>query len=137
MDIVQKKLLEDLTRKGEFELMPNGEKRYRIEVNDKLVYSATVTEKQCGWQNAHYHTDAKETYFLEKGDMLIAIKEKGKIILKKVIPGIAINIEPQIEHNVFVGIDTIFYVKKESNKSLLNDWHSAIELDIYSKCLVY
>lgn len=136
METVQKKLLDNITKEGEFELMPNGEKRYRIQVNDKLIYSATVSEKECGWQNAHYHTDAKETYFLKKGRMLIAIKEKGKIVLRKVLPGKTIDIEPYIEHNVFVGDNTIFYVKKESKKSLLNDWHSAVELDSYSKCLV-
>lgn len=127
MEEVQEEL-EKLTRKGDFELMPNGEKRYRILVNDKLIYSATVAEQECGWQNAHYHTDAKETYFLKKGKIIIAIKEKGKIILKNVLPGIAIDIEPYIEHNVYVGHNTIFYVKKESKKSLLNDWHSAVML---------
>lgn len=136
MDTVQTDLLDKLTDAEDFELMPNGEKRYRIKVNDKLIYSATVAEKECGWQNAHYHTDAKETYFLKKGNILIAIKEKGKIILKKVLPGKAIDINPYIEHNVFVGEDTIFYVKKESKKSLLDDWHSAVELDDFSKCLV-
>lgn len=136
MEEVQKEL-EKLTKAENFELMPNGEKRYRIQVNDKLIYSATVAKEECGWQNAHYHTDAKETYFLKEGNMFIAIKDRGKIILKRVLPGKAIDIKPYIEHNVFVGDNTVFYVKKESEKSLLNDWHSARELDVYSKCLMY
>lgn len=80
MEEVQEEL-EKLTRKGDFELMPNGEKRYRILVNDKLIYSATVAEQECGWQNAHYHTDAKETYFLKRKDNNCN-KRKRKIILK-------------------------------------------------------
>ena len=102
----------------ETEYMPNGEKRGR---------------KDHGWQNAHYHKYAVETYLVIKGKILVAIKNGNMIKFKQLKPGRRITIPPRVKHNIHVGKNTLFYVSKKSKEDLEDDWYSANKLDTYSK----
>ncbi len=117
----------------ETEYMPNGEKRGRLKISNKLVFSYTSTQKDHGWQNAHYHKYAVETYLVIKGKILVAIKNGNMIKFKQLKPGRRITIPPRVKHNIHVGKNTLFYVSKKSKEDLEDDWYSANKLDTYSK----
>ncbi len=120
-------------KKIEIEYMPNGETRGRLKISNRLVFSYTSTQNEHGWQNAHYHKHAKETYFILRGKIIIVVKEDGKFKYKELQPGNRMTIPKKIEHNVYVGKNTLFYVSKKSKKDLENDWFSADKLDVFTK----
>lgn len=110
----------------EKEDMPNGERRIRLKLNNNSVFSMTQTQDTSGWQNAHYHINATETYIMQKGKIKIVKIENGKIKTYNLKSGDIFKISPKIEHNVFVEKNTTFYVFKKSNQSLEGDWFKAI-----------
>ena len=117
----------------ETEYMPNGEKRKRLKISDKLVFSYTSTQDDYGWQNAHYHKHAEETYLVLRGEILVVMKKNNIVKFKQLRPGNRITIPAGVKHNVHVGKNTLFYVSKKSKKNLNEDWYSASKLDTYSK----
>ena len=117
----------------EIEKMPNGEKRGRMKISENVVFSYTSTKDKYGWQNAHYHKYAEETYFVKKGKILLALRKGHKIKLKKLAPGDKITVPAGLEHNIHVGKNTLFYVTKRSQDGLEDDWYGAKYLDEYTK----
>lgn len=126
------KLIYNKNRWLETENMENGERRIRLKISNKLIFSETVTTNTSGWQNPHYHIHATEKYIVKKGNIIIAIKEKEKekMVLKTLRSGERIIIPPNIEHNVYVNKYTSFYVLKKSPEILNGDWYNSTYFDI-------
>lgn len=112
--------------------MPNGENRFRIKMKDNSGVNITDSAKEPAWQNAHYHMTSKEFYSVQRGYIIMAIRENKKTNYKKMYKGDSIVIEPNIEHNVYMGENSRTIVVKygDINK---NDWYEAKELDLESK----
>ncbi|MBS4194199.1 hypothetical protein [Lederbergia citri] len=50
-----------------FEIMNNGEERYRLVSSDGSSYCRTVGSRIGAWQNSHYHKSVSEFYVVQSG----------------------------------------------------------------------
>lgn len=116
----------------ENELMPNGEKRFRIKWSDMSGVNITNSSNSPNWQNAHYHKSCKELYVVQKGKIIIALLKNDNVEYKELKSGETITIDPLISHNVYMFENSMTYVIKFGEISE-NDWYADEKLDKISK----
>lgn len=131
-EIIENRILSERNIIIENEAMPNGETRFRVKWQDLSGVNITTSGENPGWQNAHYHKAAKEVYIVQKGKILFAKEDNGKVSFEIHSKGDIIIIEPYVKHNVYMFKDTMTYVIK-CGQTEENDWYEAKELDKVSK----
>lgn len=130
--IVKHEILDKKEISIESEDMPSGENRFRIKMNDNSAVNITNNEKKPSWQNAHYHKTSKEFYCVQSGYIIMAIRKNEKTDYKRMYKGDSIVIEPNIEHNVYMGKNSKTIVVKFGYIDK-NDWYEAKELNLESR----
>ena len=114
------------------EKMPNTELRYRLKIDDNTLYSVTKSGDNLSWQNSHYHKCCNELYIVQKGKILIVLKEKDEIFNKVLIESQMLVVKPNIPHNIYMYEDTQFCVLKYGDVKE-KDWYADEELDEFCK----
>lgn len=116
------------------EKMPNTETRYRIKLDDDTLYSITKSGEKLSWQNSHYHKNCNELYLVQKGKVLIVIKEKDKIFHKVLNESQMLVIKPNIPHNIYMFEDAETCVLKYGDVKE-KDWYPDEDLDNVCKSI--
>ena len=110
-----------------YEIMDNGERRFRLHGPDKSSYIRTETF-QDGWQNSHHHKCLKEVYVVENGWMILAILDRDSLSLSRFPPGSVATINPNVIHNIFLPEFTVIHTIKV-NPLIDKDWFASEALD--------
>ncbi|MBS4220288.1 hypothetical protein KHA96_18460 [Bacillus sp. FJAT-49711] len=86
-----------------FELMNNGEKRYRLVSFDGSSYCRTVAAENGAWQNSHYHKILSEFYVVQSGWIVYAeISPNGEPVLRCLNEGESVTVNPLVHHNIYI-----------------------------------
>jgi mannose-6-phosphate isomerase-like protein (cupin superfamily) len=119
-----------------FELMDNGEKRYRLVSSDGTSYCRTVGSEVGTWQNSHYHKAASEFYVVQSGWIVYAeIDLNGETDLRFLREGENVIVNPFVHHNIFMSSYAVTHTIKYGGRGPKIDWFSSEELDIVTKKL--
>ncbi|MBD8070677.1 cupin domain-containing protein [Bacillus sp. PS06] len=119
-----------------FELMDNGEKRYRLVSSDGTSYCRTVGSEVGSWQNSHYHKAVSEFYVVQSGWIVYAeIDLNGETELRFLREGESVIVNPFVHHNIFMSSNAVTHTIKYGGYGPNNDWFSSKELDIFTKKL--
>ena len=119
-----------------FELMDNGEKRYRLVSSDGTSYCRTVGSEIGTWQNSHYHKAVSEFYVVQSGWIVYAeIDINGETDLRFLREGESVIVNPFVHHNIFMSSKAVTHTIKYGGKGPKIDWFSSEELDIFTKKL--
>ncbi|WP_368659613.1 hypothetical protein AB3Z07_27985 (plasmid) [Metabacillus halosaccharovorans] len=119
-----------------FELMNNGEKRYRLISPDGSSYCRTVGSKQGAWQNSHYHKSVSEFYVVQSGWIVYAQNSlNGELDLRLLSEGESVIVKPLVHHNIFMSSNSVTHTIKYGGGYSEPDWFPSIELDKYTKKL--
>lgn len=128
--MAQRFYLEDLSKYGiqiSGDRMDNGETRIRM-TSDSSSYIRTETKDQDGWQNSHYHSEQMEFYLVERGEILFAVIENGKVVIKKYHDGDIFGVNPMVPHSIKMGANGLVHTIKYGGKP---DWKESPELDLF------
>lgn len=117
-----------------YEIMPNGESRYRLMGGDGSGYIRTESNKVGEWQKSHVHTKLQEMYIVQTGWMAIAECIHDTISLKIYTSGQWVVSRPGIIHNVYLPANTIIHTVK-FGEIIPNDWDASPECDAQTKSL--
>jgi len=95
--------------------MDNGELRFRLIKNDGTAYIRTVSTKDSGWQQAHYHKKVKETYIVQKGWIGYAELNNNTMVLKIYIKDECFTTHPNIIHNIYMPKNSVIHTVKHGD----------------------
>ncbi|WP_078433618.1 hypothetical protein [Metabacillus halosaccharovorans] len=119
-----------------FELMNNGEKRYRLISSDGSSYCRTVGSKQGAWQNSHYHKSCSEFYVVQSGWIVYAqISVNGELDLCLLSEKESVTVNPFVHHNIFMSSHSVVHTIKYGVGGSEPDWYPSLEFDKYTKKL--
>ncbi|KKI91823.1 hypothetical protein WQ54_12690 [Bacillus sp. SA1-12] len=119
-----------------FELMNNGEKRYRLVSTDGSSYCRTVGSKIGAWQNSHYHKEVSEFYVVQSGWIVYAeICLNGDVDLRFLQEGESVTVNPFVHHNIFMSSNSITHTIKYGGGGPKIDWFPSEDLDNFTKKL--
>lgn len=110
------------------EIMPNGEKRFRLKSTDGTGYIRVENPGAGVWQNSHMHTTMSELTIVQKGYVILAQLKDGKCHMQTYTEREYFICEPGMIHNLFMGADTITHTVKFGDTTK-NDWVACPELD--------
>lgn len=103
------------------EMMPNGERRFRLTSDDGNDYIRTVAGTGGAWQKAHYHTALRETYVVETGWMALAEEVDGKAVIRVYWPSDVVTTKPSVVHNVYLPAASVIHTVKHGSREK-GDW---------------
>ena len=140
MDYNPKKIsIEEANSSGievNFELMNNGEKRYRLVSSDGSSYCRTVAAEYGAWQNSHYHKILSEFYVVQSGWIVYAeISPNGEPVLRRFNEGESVTVNPLVHHNIYMSSNTVTHTIKYGDGSSDIDWFPSIQLDNFTKSI--
>jgi mannose-6-phosphate isomerase-like protein (cupin superfamily) len=119
-----------------FELMNNGEKRYRLVSSDGSSYCRTVGAETAAWQNSHYHKSVSEFYVVQSGWIVYAeMDPRGKVDFRFLREGESVSVTPYVHHNIFMSSNSITHTIKYGGGGHDIDWFPSGELDNFTKKL--
>src|SRR5690606_6847890 len=117
-----------------FELMENGEKRYRLVASDGSSYCRTVGSEHGAWQNSHYHKYVSEFYVVQYGWIVYAeIDKNGELELHILHENESVTVKPYVHHNIFMPENSVTHTIKYGGSGNEIDWFPSKELDIFTK----
>lgn len=105
--------------------MDNGEIRFRM-MSEASSYIRVDSCNADNWQNAHYHSEQKEFFFIEKGAAIVVTLEDQKKVINHYSSGEFFVVAPMIPHNVFMEKGSISHTIKWGGTP---DWVPFPELD--------
>lgn len=119
-----------------FELMNNGEKRYRLVGSDGSSYCRTVGSEIGAWQNSHYHKEVSEFYVVQSGWIVYAeLCLNGEYNLCFLREGESITVNPLVHHNIYLSSNSITHTIKYGGGGSEIDWFPSEDLDRFTKKL--
>ncbi|MBS4203632.1 hypothetical protein [Lederbergia citrea] len=119
-----------------FEIMNNGEKRFRLVSSDGSSYCRTVGSAIGAWQNSHYHKAVSEFYVVQTGWIVYAeIGLNGEIDFRFLQEGESVSVTPFVHHNIYMASNSITHTIKYGGGSDGIDWFPSEELDNITKKL--
>ncbi len=122
-------------------LMENGEYRDSLTVggNHGIGYILTTmpSDSGGGWQNAHFHVKARETYVVQKGWIASALLlvPGGEPIYRIFREGGVFTTQPMQAHNVYMPAGAVIHTVRHGDVTGEKDWFASEELDRLSKRL--
>lgn len=119
-----------------FELLNNGQKKYKLDGPEGSSYCRTVGAKKGSWQNSHYHQTLFELYVVQSGWIAYAeMDESGECNLRILEQGDHVIVKPFVHHNIFMASNAVTHTIKYGNVSSGIDWFASEKLDGYTKKL--
>ena len=118
-----------------FELMGNGEKRYRLVGSDGSSYCRTVGSEAGAWQNSHYHKLVSEFYVVQSGWIVFAENDFEDYHLHFLYQGDSVTVKPFVHHNIFMSSNSVIHTLKYGVGGKGIDWFPSKGLDTYTKDL--
>ncbi|MEA3318632.1 MAG: hypothetical protein U9Q88_01300 [Bacillota bacterium] len=113
-----------------FELMNNGEKRYRLVGSDGSGYCRTVCSGTGAWQNSHYHKFVSEFYLVQSGWIVYAeLNAEGEMNFHILREGESVHVTPLIHHNIYMSSNSVIHTIKYGGEANTIDWFASEELD--------
>lgn len=120
-------------------LMDNGEYRDSLTVggNHGIGYILTTMPPDSGggWQNAHYHRKAMETYVVQKGWIASALLlvPNGDPVFRIFREGAVFTTLPMQAHNVYMPAGAVVHTVRHGDVTGEKDWFASEELDWFTK----
>ncbi|WP_404447908.1 cupin domain-containing protein [Sutcliffiella horikoshii] len=116
-----------------FELMENGEKRYRLVSSDGSGYCRTEGSGAGAWQNSHYHKSTSEFYLVQSGWIVYAeLNESGEGEFRILREGESVLVTPLVHHNIYMSADSVIHtIKYGGGAEDTVDWFASEELDTF------
>lgn len=111
-----------------FEIMPNGEKRFRLIGNDNSGYIRTEASIAGGWQKSHYHEKTEELYIVQRGWVLLLFEKKAKLHMFRYEKGSFFSVPPKLPHTMYLSKNAITHTVKFGDCEP-GDWHEYNLLD--------
>ncbi len=94
-------------------LMPNGEKRFRLNKSTEgSGYIRTESSAKGGWQNAHYHESVLETYVVQSGWIVACEERGGAHRYVRYEPGQVFTTQPDVVHNIYMSAGSVIHTVK-------------------------
>jgi mannose-6-phosphate isomerase-like protein (cupin superfamily) len=121
-----------------FELMENGECRFRLVDRDGNGYVLTIASRDGAWQRSHFHLKRRETYIVERGWMALATAIVGNSDFKITLveAGGSIATQPGQSHNVYLSAGAVIHtVKHGGGSGEKDDWEEDEDLDLQTRGL--
>lgn len=114
--------------------MENREYRFSLTQggNHGIGYILTVMPDDAGgWQNAHYHVKAQETYVVQKGWIASAVLlvPGGSPVFRIFREGVVFTTEPGQAHNVYMPAGAVIHTIRHGQVTGEKDWFKSPELD--------
>lgn len=137
MDITAKEAAHDYQITTKHELMPNGERRFRLRKDDGTAYIRTEASSESGWQTSHFHSQVLETYIVQSGWMAFAELIGESLSLRIYEPGQSVISRPEVVHNVFLSSNAVIHTVKHGTafgNDRLTDFRTEA-FDIITKAL--
>lgn len=124
---------------ADHQMMESGELRFRLKSRDGSSYIRTESSRKdgleyFGWQNAHFHRMATETYIVQSGTMILACKKDKTTDYQCFKAGVVVSIAPYVPHNVYLQRGSIIHTVKLFDENG-EDWIDHSELDAETKAL--
>lgn len=120
------------------ELMPNGERRFRLVDERGLGYIRTEAGNQGYWQNGHFHRSITETYIVQSGWIAVAtLNAQGDVEMRKIERGETWTAPMFQAHTVFMSAGAVTHVVKHGDGSSA-DWNTSEDtetLDFKTKAM--
>ena len=112
-------------------IMPNGERRFRMYAADGSGYIRTEAAGLGSWQNSHFHTGICEVYIVQKGRIVIAelASDSGTAKFTLLREGDAFFIKFGVAHNIFTFGNSVIHTVKYGANNNEPDWNASVELD--------
>jgi mannose-6-phosphate isomerase-like protein (cupin superfamily) len=115
------------------EIMPSGERRFRLVAASGSSYVRTEATARGGWQNSHLHRGSLELYLVERGWIALARKPVESGLEVTILEaGQMLSVPPGEPHNVFLPPDAIMHTIKQGPGGQ-GDWEAAPDLDLLTR----
>ncbi|WEG14542.1 hypothetical protein PU629_09350 [Pullulanibacillus sp. KACC 23026] len=128
--------LEEASRFGikvNFELMDNGQKRYKLDGPEGSSYCRTVGAETGSWQNSHYHKELSELYVVQFGWIVFAeMNPNGECHLRFLREGETVTVKSFVPHTIFMSSNAVTHTIKYGDVRSGIDWFAYEKLDEFT-----
>jgi hypothetical protein len=114
------------------EIMPNGERRFRLIDRRGLGYVRTNAGPTGAWQSSHFHHYLQETYIVQDGWIAVAqLTANNELDIHILKPGQTWTSQVELPHNIYMFANSTTHVVKHGTGAE-NDWQTSdvtVQLD--------